>query len=555
MERANKEYTLWSHMRLPEDLREQIEGIKEDAEQIYDRFCKDLTFGTSGLRGKMGVGSNRINSVVLRRATMGVSDYLLSKKEKPTVIIGYDTRINSDGYAKDIAEEFAQRGIEVKLFSEPTPVPVVSFAIRHLKADAGIMITASHNPKEYNGYKVYNHFGNQIDDKKARLMEKYINRREYFESLGQELKAPIVMLDNQVKEAYLKALKEQIVLWTEKEEAEKALESLSVVYTPLNGAGRDYVVEAFAHLGIRELKTVEEQWQWNGNFPTCPSPNPEYEKSFDMAKSYAGEADIIIATDPDSDRTGVMARCNGQMKRLTGNQVGELMLDYICNCHSKELYGRNLQGNKIVYKSFVSSPVAEDIARAYGVKIKNVPTGFKNIALEMGKLAEVGREEDFLFGFEESLGYLYGNYTRDKDGILAAQMICLMAAYLKAQGKTFFDKLEELYEKHGYMESEVMALEYKAEKDREKISRLMTDLFGGRLETLMGQKVKADLSHQAMSMYKATLAEGHQVIIRPSGTELKVKIYCFAKGSSREKAAETLERLVKELTIFAQRYR
>lgn len=555
MEKSSKKYTVWAEKTLPADLRQQIEEIREDQEQIYDRFCKDLTFGTSGLRGKMGVGSNRINSVVLKRATMGVSDYLLSKEKNPMVVIGYDTRINSKGYASDIAEEFASRGVKVMLFSEPTPVPVLSFAIRHLKANGGIMITASHNPKEYNGYKVYDHFGNQIDDKKARLMEKYINKREYFEEEQDATRGEIIYLDDQVKNAYLEALKKQVLLWDEDEKAKEALSQLSVVYTPLNGAGRDYVMEVLKDFGIKDIKIVEEQWQWDGSFPTCPSPNPEYEKSFDMAMKYAQGADIIIATDPDSDRTGVMARQDGNLKRLTGNQVGELMLDYVCHCHNAGVGGKNLQGQKMAYKSYVSSPITEEIAQSYGVKMKNVPTGFKNIAFEMEKLKEEGREDDFLFGFEESLGYLYGNYTRDKDGILAAQMICLMAASMKQEDKTLFDKLEDLYSKHGYMESEVFSLDYKTEKDREKIQRLMTDLFGGRLETLRGEKVSADLSHQAMNMYKAALPDGHQIIIRPSGTEIKVKIYVFAKGQTRQQARENLKELVLGMKDFTYRYR
>lgn len=555
MDKSIKEYTIWKNHTLPEDLAEELQFCSEDKNQIHDRFCKDMTFGTSGLRGKMGVGSNRMNSIVIRRATMGIADYLFTKYEHPVVVIGYDTRINSKEYAMSVAEDLSGRGVETRVFKEPTPVPVLSFAIRYLNAAGGIMITASHNPKEYNGYKVYDHFGNQIEDKKARLIEKYIEKHNYFEEKQTAESAPVVIMNDEVKEAYLKALGQQVLFWTDEEKAKDALSELRIVYTPLNGAGREYVTKAFENLGVAKVTPVQEQWQWDGNFPTCPSPNPEYEKTFEKALNYSADADVIIATDPDCDRMGVMALADGKMTRLTGNQVGELMLDYICSCHSKGVDGKSLGDTKVAYKSYVSSPVAEDIANHYGIKIKNVPTGFKNIAFEMEKLKEQGREDDFLFGFEESLGYLYGNYTRDKDGVLASQMVCLMAAYLKKQGKTLFDRLEEIYQMLGYTESENLSMYYESEKDRYKMDNLMKDLFAGRLETLMGQKLKADLSHQSLNMYKAVLSGGHQIIIRPSGTELKVKTYSFAKGATREEARETLRGLTEELMAFVEKYK
>lgn len=556
MEKAFKQYSLWQKASLPEKLYQEIQDIEKDDEEIYDRFCRDLTFGTSGLRGKMGLGSNRINEIVIRRATMGVADYLLSKHTSPTMVIGYDTRINSKKYAEETAKNLAARGITSYIFGEPTPVPVVSFAIRHLGADGGIMITASHNPKEYNGYKVYDHCGNQIDDKKARAVERYIEKRTYFESQQDccQTEGRIVPCDETVKEAYLSAVHEQILKWTEQpEKAEAALSDLNVVYTPLNGAGRDYALRVFKDLGITHVTAVKEQWQHDGNFPTCPSPNPENERAFDVAvANYADDkTDVIIATDPDSDRMGVMAKKDGRFRRLTGDQVGILMLDYVCHCHSRGIDGKDLSGQKTVYKSFVSSPFAEDLAAYYGVQIKNVPTGFKNIALEMELLKEAGREKDFLFGFEESLGYLYGNYTRDKDGVLALQMICLMSACLKARGKTLYDKLEELYQEHGYVESKAISIDFYTEKDREKISSIMEDLFDGKLTSLLNQELMIDNSHRHINMFRATLPQGHRVIIRPSGTELKIKIYAFARGRSKEEAINSLDALIRELEEFA----
>ena len=554
MEKEIKQYSLWKEENLPEELKAEAEKISGNRDEIYDRFCRDLTFGTSGLRGKTGLGTNRMNIIVVNRATMGVADYLMSKHKKARVVVGYDTRLDSASYADAAAQVLKKRGIEVCIFSEPTPVPVISFAIRYLKADGGIMITASHNPKEYNGYKVYDHFGNQIDELKARRIEEYISRRQYFEKCEEMPGGTVSTCPPQVKEAYLKAVADQFLPWSDDENVVKeALSQLNVVYTPLNGAGRDYAMNVLGRLGVK-VTTVTEQMEHDGNFPTCPKPNPENESTFETALKYVSDdTDIIVATDPDSDRMGVMAKKDGTFCRLTGDQAGLVMLEYVCRCHSERIAGRNMRGQKMVYKSFVSSPFAEDIARHYRVYIKNVPTGFKNIALEMELLKQAGREKDFLFAFEESLGYLYGNYTRDKDGILAVQMICLIAAWLKTQKKTLYDMLEEMYERYGYAESKAIALEFYTEKDREKINSIMESLFAGNLKELLGQPVTVDASHCCDDMFRALLPQGHQIIIRPSGTELKVKIYAFAKGRSREEALANLEALLGELREFAEK--
>lgn len=548
MEKANRQYSYWREQDLPVNLREEASAIENDSDEIYDRFCRDMTFGTSGLRGKMGLGTNRINEIVIRRATMGVADYLLSKHRRPKAVIGYDTRLNSRKYADVTARVFAGRGIDAYVFDLPTPVPEVSFAIRYLGADCGIMITASHNPKEYNGYKVYDHFGNQIDDLKARKVEGYINSRPYFE-IEEGGNGNIYSCPEDVDKAYFKAVSDQRLFWTEDmENVREALSGINVVYTPLNGVGGRYVPAVFENLGVKNVKYVKEQMGFDGEFSTCPSPNPENEKVFDLALSCADDGtDIIVATDPDSDRMGVMAKRDGRFYRLTGDQAGLLMLDYVCWCHAHRIGGKNMRGQKMVYKSFVSSPYAEDIARAYRVHIKNVPTGFKNIALEMELLKEAGREEDFLFGFEESLGYLYGNYTRDKDGILAVQMITIIAACLKAQGKTLFDRLAEFYGTYGYAGSKAIALEFSSEKEREKINRIMEFLFDGNMTRLLGLPLTVDATHCCDDMFRALLPGGHQIIIRPSGTELKLKIYAFAKGATRAQAADNVDRLLSEV--------
>lgn len=559
MENIIKLYTLWRDAKLPQKLYQELEDISKDNEEIYERFCREISFGTSGLRGKMGVGTNRLNEVVVKRATLGVGDYLLTRAARPLAVIGYDTRINSKEFAEEVAKDFAAMGIDSYLFDEPTPVPVVSFAIKHLGANCGVMITASHNPKEYNGYKVYDSKGNQIDDDKARLVESYINKRGYFD---EEVKdaghvGVITRGDGQVKEAYLKALGENILYWTEDaSEVESALKNLNVIYTPLNGAGRDYAMRVFESLGIEKVTTVREQWERDGNFPTCPYPNPENLAAFNKALEYVDDnTDVIIATDPDSDRMGVMAKLGDSFVRLTGDQMGLLMMDYVCDCHARGINGKTLDGHKVVYKSFVSSSFAEDIAKHYGVELKNVPTGFKNIAREMEVLKQEGREDDFLFGFEESLGYLYGTYTRDKDGVLATQMACLIAAKLKKEGKTLYDKLDELHQKLGYVKSKGMAIEFEAEKDRETMSQIMKDLFDNKLTSLMGQNLEVDEEYGKLKMFKANLSGGHQVIIRPSGTELKIKIYVSAKGNSAAEADDAAEKMVQELKTFGDTYK
>lgn len=531
-------------MALPDDLAEELADIEDDPDEIYDRFCRDIVFGTSGLRGKMGVGTNRINSVVLKKATMGVAGYLTERYENPALVIGFDTRLNSKEYAASVAQVLADNGVNAYIFGEATPVPVVSFAVRHLELSGGIVITASHNTREYNGYKVYDHFGNQIDNAKARLVEEYIRKEDPFSEEEPQGCGRVVTLDGSVKEAYLEAVQSNILLWNEEDQCSKALSELRVCYTPLNGSGLGYVTRVLEGLGLGTVDVVAAQKEPDGRFPTCPSPNPENDAAFaealKMCKKRGGEYDVILATDPDSDRMGAVVLTEEGYRRLSGNQVGELMFDYILRCRSRCRDKGELPHGTTAFKSFVSSPLTEEMGRAYGVKVKNVFTGFKNIALEMEKLKSAGRADDFLFGFEESLGYLYGDYTRDKDGIMACQMLCLMAAEQKAQGKSLTDRLEEIYRQYGYTEAITTAIHYKHEKDRGRMAAIVKSLFDGRLRDceMPGNEIKKEFCYRQQSMYCADLKGGHRIIIRPSGTELKLKIYIFAKGDTGDKAID-----------------
>ncbi len=551
MEKAFREYTKWRKEALPRDLACELACIETNRDEIYDRFCKNIAFGTSGLRGKMGVGTNRINSVVLRKASLGISEYLTERYNAPKIVIGYDTRINSKEYAAAVADVYAAKGVDAYIFSEATPVPVVSFAVRYLGLNGGIMLTASHNTKEYNGYKVYDHYGNQIDNRKAALIEEYIEKQDPFVWQPSKKPSKVTVLDESVKDAYIEAVKNHTLWWDKPENCYGAVSELNVCYTPLNGAGFSYVMRTLNNLGTGNVKVVDNQKAADGNFPTCPSPNPENDQVFEEALKVCAadecKYDVIIATDPDSDRVGVAVYCDKGYIHLSGNQVGELMFDYICRCHKAGICGRNLDGNKVAFKSFVSSPLVEEIGRSYGVEVKNVFTGFKNIVLEIEKMTAKGREDDFLFGFEESLGYLYGNYTRDKDGVLASQMICLMAAEQKQRGSSLIKRLDEIYEEYGYTESITTSIIYKQEKDKAKMTAKVKELFDGKLKRcLKGQvAVMKEFCYRQQNMYCADLEGGHRIIVRPSGTELKLKIYIFAKGESRSQAIDTAAELCK----------
>lgn len=631
MEKALREYTRWRSQKLPEDLMAELAEIQNSEKEIYDRFCKDISFGTSGMRGKMGAGTNRINSVTLRRASIGIARILCEKYAEPTLVIAYDTRINSKEYAAGVAEVFASQGVCVYLFDEPTPVPLLSFAVRDMSLCGGIMITASHNTKEYNGYKVYDRFGNQIDDKNAVLAEKYIKTIEHFakpkESEGCEENTEnakitgtavgkcgeILTVPKAIKEHYMQALesntaKPQFDDESLKQAFEKALTELRICYTPLNGAGRNFVIETLKRLGMcrENIIEVESQKEPNGNFETCPYPNPEqdavFEEALRVCEAQEDKPRLILATDPDSDRLGVMCLSgsgeSSEYVKLSGNQLGELLLDYVCACECGKAEGGGYQKDegdrrdpkkaKIAFKSHVSSPLAEDIATAYGVQMRNVFTGFKNIAAGMQKIEESG-EAEFIFGFEESLGYLCGDYTRDKDGVMAARLVCLLAAQLANEGKTLCDRLDEIYEIYGYMEAMPFSVEYGGERERKKIDGIMTALFDGKLKQRSSNTAKAgntgkrtkcieclkdnvnriqgkvddqlqpfedaevvsvrkEICYRTQNMYSAELEGGHRLIVRPSGTEPKLKVYIFACGTDSneaEKNAETIRVWVK----------
>lgn len=552
MEFYLEEYLRWKNQPIPQDLRDELDKMADDPEEIYDRFATAISFGTSGIRGKMGAGINRVNSLVFKKATLGVAEYLTKKHNKPQVIVGYDTRINSKEYAQIISEIFASQGVRVYVFDEATPVPVLSYAIRHMKLDGGIMITASHNPKEYNGYKVYDHIGNQIDEDKAKIIESLIEKRDYFEETQVLTKAEISRPPAQVKIDYLKDVKDNILFSKDHKDAHiEEIKKLKVAYTSLNGGGINYVPEALGNLGIKEENfwICEAQREADGNFPTCPSPNPEFESAFSetlkmiflrnekniLEGKDLEPADLILATDPDCDRMGLMVFDGREYIHLNGNQAGTLIFDYILrNCKNSD------DKKMIAFKSYVTTPLVEEMGKKYNVEVRNVFTGFKNIVKEIEAIKRTG-EGWFLFGFEESIGYLYGDYTRDKDGVMACQLACMMVSELKSMGKNPLERLNEIFEEFGFLETITTSVYYRGEREKQKMYSLMEEIFQGKLrETLKmkGYNIISEKRYEAGKMYLADFETGHRLIIRPSGTEPKLKVYIFARGGSMDIAID-----------------
>jgi len=547
MEKAFEQYSLWCNEILPQDMINELKSIEKNNEEIHDRFCSHMKFGTSGLRGIMGAGTARMNEIVIRRATHAIADYLSEKRENPVVAVSFDTRKKSREFAKQTAETLASRGIDVFIACNPQPVPLLSFLVKKLNLNAGIMITASHNPKEYNGYKVYDSKGNQIDDDKARIIEAYIEKRDYFEKVSDASRKGFVeYIPCEIIDSYDEEVCRNILWWNEEENCRQVMRNLSVTYTPLDGCGMPHALKVMKNLGIENINIVSSQTETDGEFRTCPSPNPESEDAFNEAIKEHGDkkADIMLATDPDSDRVGAAVLHKGEYVKLSGNQVGELICDYICSC-------RKDVKDKKVFKSIVSSPIVEILAKSHGACVENTLTGFKNIALKMEELKASGKEEEFLYGFEESLGYLYGTYTRDKDAVMGCQLICLAAARCKDMGITLVDRLQQIYDQYGYIESRNWSRKFKREKDRKIISGVMSDFFEGKLKEINGLEVKADVTYASKSIFQGYVGE-NKFIVRPSGTELKLKFYVFAKGVSREDAENTAEILIDELKKYTE---
>ena len=546
------EYENWLASVTDPELKKELLNYAGNKDGINDAFYKHLSFGTGGLRGKLGAGTNRMNVYTVKRASMGLSKHL-KKSQGKSIAIGYDTRLKSHDFAVASAEVFSNYGIDSYLFSAPLPTPLLSFAVRQLKCDLGVMITASHNPSCYNGYKVYGSDGCQITDSVAKSILEEINSSGYFENTvgkDKEQKGKVHIIDDKLYNDFLTEVSGRSVLF-----GEECNKSLKIVYTPLNGTGYKPVTDILKLNGYKNVTEVKEQTVPDGNFPTCKYPNPELTEAYNLGIEYARrvEADILIATDPDCDRVGTMVKHKDEYVHLSGNEVGLLLLDYVLSQRKKHA---RLCENAVCLKTIVTSPLAEKIAESYGVKIKSLLTGFKYIGEEIGRLEVCGRKDDFVFGFEESCGYLGGDYVRDKDGVYGALILSEMTAYYSGKGKSLIDKLEELYRIHGYCESKLISYTFEGQDGANKILSIMKN-FRESLNAVANMSLlqKTDYSESVdglpkSDVIKLELEGGHTVIVRPSGTEPKIKFYVFAYGENKKEAEMNLNEIItaKELS-------
>lgn len=534
------EYERWLENAAEEEIKTELK--KMDDAGIEDAFYRDLAFGTGGLRGTIGAGTNRMNIYVVAKASQGLSQYLNKKYTSPSVVVGYDSRIKSDVFARTAAGVFAANGISVHFWPELTPVPTVSFAVRELKASAGVMITASHNPSKYNGYKVYGSDGCQITTESAKEILGYINSIDIFSDVkntdyDEAVSNGIIQyVDSIVLTRFIEAVKGQSVLFGDEINREVA-----IVYSPLNGTGLKPVTRALEESGFTNITVVEEQKNPDGNFPTCPFPNPEIREAMDLGLQYCRKvnADLLLATDPDADRCGIAVKASdGSYQLVSGNEVGLLLLDFIC---SQRMKHNRMPAHPVFGKTIVTMDLAEKIAEHYGVETFNTLTGFKFIGEQIGRLEAEGRELDYICGFEESYGYLTGSYVRDKDAVNAAFMICEMFAYYKTRGITLLDKLEEIFNTYGYCLNTLHFYEFEGSAGMAKMAEIMETFHKG-LSSIAGEEVvkTEDYGVGLNGLPKSDVLKfftvNGSVVIRPSGTEPKIKAYISVTAENRAKA-------------------
>ena len=493
------EYKRWVENVKDEELSEALK--KMDETQAEDAFYRDLAFGTGGLRGTIGAGTNRMNIYTVAKASQGLSDYLVKSFTEPSVAIGYDSRIKSDVFAKTAASVFAANGIKVNLWPRLNPVPTVSFATRYLHASAGVMVTASHNPSKYNGYKVYGADGCQITTEAAAAVLAEIEKLDIFADVKKMdfdeavKEGKIEYISDDVLTAFIEKVKSQSVLF-----GEEVNKNVSIVYSPLNGTGYIPVTRTLEEMGYTNITIVEEQRLPDGNFPTCPYPNPEIKEAMALGMDYAkrNNADLLLATDPDCDRVGIAVKDkNGDYQLLTGNQTGMLLFDYICSQRTKH---NRMPADPVMVKTIVSMDMAEQIAKNYGVKVINVLTGFKFIGEQIGFLEKQGKEDSYIFGFEESYGYLSGSYVRDKDAVNGAFLICEMFSYYATHGISLLDKLNELFDKYGYCLNTLHSYEFDGSAGFEKMQEIMETFHkevgeGKKIESFAGKKINTVLDY------------------------------------------------------------
>ena len=545
------------------DLIDELQSIKNDENEIHERFYTSLKFGTAGLRGVIGAGTNRMNIYVVRQATQGLADYVLEKYGKGAVAISHDSRIKADLFMIEAAKVLAANGIKTYITSELQPTPVLSYLVRYFKCQAGIMVTASHNPAKYNGYKAYGEDGCQMTDNAAQAVYDKITKLDIFEDVktmdfDEAVKAGLIeYVDESVYDSYLEKVMEQQVNPGICKGAD-----LKVVYTPLNGTGNKLVRKVLGKIGVESVSIVKEQELPDGNFTTCPYPNPEItealQKGLELCEKE--QPDLLLATDPDADRVGIAVKdYDGSYRLISGNENGVMLTNYILSCKKAN---NTLPENPVVVKTIVTTKLVNKLCEKYGCELKNVLTGFKYIGEIILGLEQKGEENRYLFGFEESYGYLSGTYVRDKDAVVASMLVCEMAAYYKKQGKSLAQVIDGLYEEFGYYINNTYSFEFEGAAGMQKMADIMAgirenlpksvDKYGVirvcdyqlKKETDLITGETEDISLPTSDVIALNLEGDNCVIIRPSGTEPKIKLYITAVGKTHDNAVEICDSIV-----------
>lgn len=541
---VKKEYERWlKNATADTDLSTEMRKLNNA--DIEDAFYRDLAFGTGGLRGVIGAGTNRMNIYTVAKASQGLANHLKKNFTEPSVTIGYDSRIKSDVFAKVAAGVFAANGVKVNIWPVLMPVPTVSFATRYLHTSAGVMVTASHNPGKYNGYKVYGADGCQITTEAADEILAEIEKLDIFTDVQHgDFEAGLInriiqYIPEEVYTAFVNEVKNQSVLF-----GENVNKNVAIVYSPLNGSGLKPVTRTLKEMGYTNITVVKEQEEPDGNFPTCPYPNPEIREAMALGMEYAQRynADLMLATDPDCDRVGIAVKnAKGEYELLTGNQTGMLLLDYICSQRVK--HGK-MPADPVMVKTIVTMDMVEQIASHYGLRTINVLTGFKFIGEQIGKLEKQDKVDNYVFGFEESYGYLTGSYVRDKDGVNGAYMICEMFSYYATKGISLLDKLDELYKTYGYCLNTLHSYEFDGSVGFTKMQNIM-QVFRNSIKEFGGKKVIKLLDYSSgldglpkSDVLRFLLEDNCSIVVRPSGTEPKLKTYISVSAENENTAKE-----------------
>lgn len=554
-----EKYKLWKKYAGDDaDILNELKEIKDDEEKVEDAFYRNLAFGTGGLRGIIGAGTNRMNIYTVRKASQGLADYVIRHYAPADrkIAVSYDSRIKSELFSKAASEVFAANEIQVYIYPQLMPTPCLSFAVRELKCAAGIMITASHNPSEYNGYKVYGADGCQITTKAADEIFDEIEKLNLFQDIkfldfNAGLKSgKISYISENVYTDFVEAVKSQSYLGNV-----TVNKNAAIIYSPLNGTGLKPVLRTLTESGYNNVTVVKEQEEPNGNFPTCPYPNPEIKEAMALGIEYARKhrAELFLATDPDCDRVGIAVRnTEGEYVLLSGNETGMLLLDYIC---SRRRAMGTMPQDPVMVKTIVTTDMAEQIASHYGVKTVNVLTGFKFIGEQIGLLEKKGKADSYIFGFEESYGYLSGTYVRDKDAVSASLLVCEMYAYYKSQEIGLLDKLEELYQTYGYYLNTLHSYEFDGPAGFSKMQEIMklfrngVSDFGNKKVVKLLDYAKEDADLPKSDVLKFLLERNSSVVIRPSGTEPKLKVYISVMAENKEQATEYEKKIAEGLNI------